>query len=234
MVAGLAGLALWTGAPAVREWLRPPFVFDPLPVPGFRALSRPSPGLTAIALAPVIPGVRHSSGLADRELCAALHAPGKRPALAYFLDPQCPICRQMLPEVIGAATASGAPLRIHLLTGLGPASEVAARAILAARAQGLEAAMRDRLARAALVPDMSYVLAVAGSVGAEPGRLAADMDSETVTAELGRAADLARIFGLRGTPATFVGHTLAEGRLGRGEIEALIRQEAGESPGPCS
>lgn len=192
-----------------------------------------SPGLTAIALAGGAEPPRPMPDLAGASLCAALFPPGPRPAIAYFLDPQCPICRRMLPDVVAAAGEAGAPLRVQLLTGLGPASDIAARAILAARVQGREADMRDRLSRAMLVTDLNYVRAAAAAIGADPDRLVADMRAPEVSVELRQAADLARLFGLRGTPATVIGRTLVEGRMSRAEMASLLTTEARESPGPC-
>jgi protein-disulfide isomerase len=151
-----------------------------------------------------------------------------------FVDPQCAICRTTTPGVEAAAAAAGMPLREHLLTGLGAASEVAARAMLAARVQGREAEMRMRLSRAALVTNAAYVEAVAREIGVDPLRLARDMMSPEVDAELDQAARLAASFGISGTPAMVIGRTVVIGAMRRAEVAALIDMERAEvAPGPC-
>lgn len=233
-MAGAAGAGV-LGALGAAWWRSPANLsFRPLGIAGFRELDRGTP-----ALSPFLP-VIGDPGLAGRrmtpaEACAALGLPAGAVGIAAFYDPQCPVCRKLLPRLSDVAAETGVSLVHHVLTGLGPASENAARATVAARGQGLEAAMRHRLLRAQLVVDAAYVAAVAEGLGADPARLGRDMAAAAVTEELVRSASLARALGILGTPATVIGRTLVSGDMGMAEIIALIERERAEVfPGPCS
>lgn len=221
---------------------------------GFRGLRGSGP-LTVAALATIGIGGEETgaggidfgdaTGRGDAALCAALFgdATGAGPAagrgavpVAFFYDFLCPICRDILPELEAMAADPGAGIALswHVLTGLGPASDTAARAVLAARGLGQEAALRRRLMRAAFQPDRAYVAAVARSIGADPAALLAAMDRPAVGAELARGRALARAFAIPGTPALVVGRTRVIGALRRPALTRLITIEAADrSPWPC-
>lgn len=208
--------------------------FRPLGLPGFRELDRGT-----AALSPLGPGLgdpgSDAAGLSLAEVCRALGGSAGRIGITAFYDPQCSICRRLLPRLTQVAADADVTLVHHVLTGLGPASELAARATVAARAQGLEEPMRQRLLRARLVVDSAYVAAIAVGLGADPARLGRDMADAGVTAELARSAALARALGILGTPATLIGRTLVSGDMTADAIVALIERERAEvSPGPCS
>lgn len=219
--------------------------FEPLDRPaGFRSLGGSRP-LTTAALATIGIGNDASGDVPDlgggAGLCAALFGPEPMPAgtvpVAFFYDFLCPICRRMLPDLerMAADPAAGIALVFHVLTGLGPASGTAARAVLAARSLGAEAALRRRLMRAAFQPDRAYVAAVARGTGADPDRLLAAMDAPAIDAELGRGRALARAFAIPGTPALIVGRTRVIGALESVALARLVAIEAADPlPLPCS
>lgn len=82
----------------------------------------------------------------------------------------------------GARGALGRPHRLahHELPTFGPTSELAALALLAAAAQGRQAAMRARLPRSGLVTDGGDIRAVAEPLGLGWSLLRRDMRSEVV------------------------------------------------------
>lgn len=114
-------------------------------------------------------------------------------------------------------------------------SDLAARAALAADKQGAYAATHARLMRTSFVVTPAYVEAMATDMGLDAPRLSHDMRDPAVDAALARAGNLARVFGMVGTPTLVVGSTMVEGAVTLAQLEALIalERDAGAS-GPCA
>lgn len=236
----LAGLAL--AAAGLALWRSPLFTDPPLQLTemedpeGFRQVQA-GPVSPAGALFVGLDGgapdaLRSTRAAVAADLCAALFdatAAGTVP-VAYFYDYQCPICRRLSPRLRDLA---GVTLTWHDLAGLGPASEVAARAAIAARAQGAFDVFHDRMMRAAFQPNEGYVTALAESIGIDAQRLLADMQSRAVTERLNRSRAVADAFGLPGTPGLVIGRTLVIGDLDDGKLRRLVAIEAA-APGRCS
>ncbi len=237
----LAGIA---GALALARRLDIPDVLVPAPKlrftdldspQGFRTLPRGPISLAGAVFAgldgPVSDDLEQVRAAVVADLCGTLFnatAPGTVP-VAYFYDYQCPICRRLTPRLRGL---SGVALTWHDLAGLGPASELAARAAIAAREQGAFDALHDRMMRAAFQPTDGYVIALAESAGIDATRLIADMNSAAVTRRLNRSQALADLFGMPGTPSFVIGRTLVIGDVDDQTLNRLVELEAAE-PGPC-
>ena len=168
----------------------------------------------------------------DRDLCGTLHstvtAPGTVP-VAYFYDYQCPICRRLSPRL---RDLPGITLTWHDLASLGVASDLAARAAIAARAQGAFDAFHDRMMRAVFQPTDGYISALAESVGIDAKRLLADMAAPEVTRQMNRSRALSDRFGMPGTPGLVIGRTLVIGDVDDKTLNRIIALEAA-APGPC-
>ena len=147
---------------------------------------------------------------------------GSAVPIAYFFDYQCPICRRLSPRLLGL---QGVSIQWHDLAGLGPASEVSARAAIAARAQGAYAAFHERLMRARFQATESYVATLAESVGIVPERLLADMDSPETSARMWLSRALASKFGMAGTPGLVIGKSVVIGDARTREIERIVAEE---------
>jgi protein-disulfide isomerase len=86
--------------------------------------------------------------------------------------------------------------------------------------------------RGGFVPTPAFLDGLAGRLGVDPARMRADMESAEVAAEIAETRALARLFGLRGTPALVVGRTVVEGVIADATLEALIAIERAAGPPP--
>jgi protein-disulfide isomerase len=154
----------------------------------------------------------------------ALGAARPEITLVEFSDYRCPYCKRMQP-VIADLLESMPGLRVVVkeIPILGPASVTAARAALAAQAQGKFAAFRDALMRLRGEPDEATVLQIAAELGLDQARFRRDMASEAVTRRLGANLALAQALGIQGTPAFVAGEKLFPGVVPGDQLrEALL------------
>lgn len=209
--------------------------FTPLPgLPGFRRMG-PAPGAVSPLALPMGAGSARSPVAPPADPCAALFGaqPGVVP-IALFTDFNCPSC-QSLGVALEQRVAEDGRLRLHWHDWpiLGPASVTAARAALAAEAQGGRAAMTARLRRGALRPSAAHLSALAAEAGLDGARLLADMADPRIDDQLAQTAALAGLLGLVGTPGLVVGRTVVNGTPPPPVLTRLIRHEAAR-PGACS
>jgi len=155
--------------------------------------------------------------------------------IAYFSEFRCPNCRALerdLDEIL-AEGSDTVQLVQHELPIFGPASELAARASVAAAQQGLQQPLRQRFMRTSLVADQRSVLAVAADVGLDSARLARDMNSAEVEAELDRTRAVADVFGFVGTPGLVIGRTVVKGAVPGSLLRRIIADELSLPPLAC-
>lgn len=236
MGAGAAGLA--GGIYAL--WPARQFEFTLLDRPrGFRRIAR-SDGLSAARLLVGMddPSLRPAP-LSDAQICALTYGgqpigPGHL-TIAIFSDFFCPYCRVLDDKVRGLAAGDD---RINIIPHevplLGRASQFAARAVIAAEAQGAYDAFHARLIRTTFIPNPAYLRSLVESENLDLGQFQRDMQSETTDRRLQESAGLFRAFGFVGTPALAVGRTLVNGVISSAELRALIRLELTDSgPSAC-
>ncbi len=108
---------------------------------------------------------------------------------------------------------------------LGPESEAAARAALAAHAQGKFLPFHDALMAAAEPLTLPVMLDLARSLGLDVAKLQADMDAPETRAAIERNRALARDLDISGTPAFIVGSELVPGAVDFHALQALVSQE---------
>jgi protein-disulfide isomerase len=142
--------------------------------------------------------------------------------LVEFFDYRCGYCRR----VVGAVRAlvdqdEGLRVVFKEFPILGEDSVRAARAALAAERQGLYMPMHFAL-MAADDLSMNGIMAAAASVGLDTTRLAADMESPEVQAEIAANYALARDLGIEGTPAFVVDDQLIPGAVSQEHLAAVI------------
>ena len=105
---------------------------------------------------------------------------------------------------------------------LGSESTLAARAVLASRAQGLYWPFHPGAAAGGRPFDLDHILAVARSVGLDAERLARDMEAPALDALIARNAILANALRARGTPAFVIGDRMIRGALPLKQCRAAI------------
>ena len=148
-------------------------------------------------------------------------------SIAYFSEFRCPYCRALERDLDRLFTEHPNSFRLvqHELPIFGPASELAARASVAAARQGKQQELRRRFMRTPLVAEESSVLRVAAGLGLDVGRLTRDMASPAVQAELDRTRALADVFGFVGTPGLVVGRTVLNGALPYALLRRIAEDE---------
>lgn len=145
--------------------------------------------------------------------------------LVEFFDYNCPYCRRVAPVML-EAEAADPQLRIVYkeLPILGPDSEFAAKAALAAHRQGLYVPFHKALMQAKGAADEASVLAVAAEVGLDLERLKVDMQDPAIALAIERNLQLAIALRINGTPGFVVGKQILRGAADLGTLQELIRQ----------
>src|SRR5205823_3690220 len=134
--------------------------------------------------------------------------------IVEFFDYACPHCKAAEPSV-AQLVRDDAKVRVVYkeLPILGDASVAAARAALAAHAQGKYQAFHDALMKVPGAPNEATVFRVASEVGLDVERLKKDMASPDIAATLQKNYTLAQSLGINGTPAFVIGDAFAPGAV---------------------
>ena len=140
-----------------------------------------------------------------------------------FFDYNCGYCKTVLDDVF-ALVEQDADVRVVFkeLPILAPSSVTAARAALAASAQGLYVDYHNALMehRGGLSDDTIFSLAE--QVGLDVDRLRADMEDPAIDRAIADNLALARALGVRGTPAFVVGETVIPGAVGLDDLRQAV------------
>ncbi|PJI92950.1 protein-disulfide isomerase [Yoonia maricola] len=142
-----------------------------------------------------------------------------------FFDYNCPHCKRAavnVKELIAADSDLRVVYREWPILGAG--SVFAARAALAARAQGKYEEMHVGLMEMRGQADEASVLALARSVGLDVDQLVTDMQSEEVTSHLATSDQLAQSLGFTGTPAFVIGDALVPGVASVSDLQTYIAE----------
>ena len=172
------------------------------------------------------------------DLCPALFGPAlptEIVPIAYFSEFRCPYCRALERDLDTLLAEDPASFRLiqHELPIFGPASELAARASVAAARQGKQRELRRRFMRTPLVAEPASVLRVATDIGLDVDQLAYDMASPEVQAELDRTRALADIFGFIGTPGLVIGRTVLNGAISYTLLRRIAEDEKSRQTPVC-
>lgn len=235
-----AGIAVWWIWPHLAPHFVGSFEFEPMKdPPGFRRIDGgqvsgfPSP-LLGLDTPPAV-DLSAEEKAARADVCTALFggppAPGVVP-IASFSDYNCPYCRVLTEKLTSIADRADGRVEItwHEWPLLGPTSDFAAKAALAADLQNGYLDFHKRLMRTRLIPTETYLTEFAVETGADPAQLLADMDGPEVAARLRNTRAVARILGLVGTPSLVIGRTVVVGAVSEAFITALIEQERQDGP----
>lgn len=133
-------------------------------------------------------------------------------AVVEFFDYNCPYCRKAMP-VMKELEKNDANLRIVYkeFPILGPGSEFAARAALAAARQGKYFVFHDAMMSHTGKIDEQSVLAIAEERGLDVVRLKADMADPEIEKMISRNMELAQELGITGTPGFIIGQEIIGG-----------------------
>jgi protein-disulfide isomerase len=144
-------------------------------------------------------------------------------SLVEFFDYRCPYCKQVEPS-LEALLKEDRQLRLVYkeMPVLGQASTIAARAALAARAQGKYDEFHRALMTAKGQIDEAVVYKVAGSVGLDVERLKKDMATPEVDKAIKANLDLADALDIRGTPGFVIGDEIVPGAVDLNTLKQLI------------
>ncbi|WP_430436787.1 DsbA family protein [Oceanibaculum nanhaiense] len=151
--------------------------------------------------------------------------PDGRITIVEFFDYQCGYCKAMKPAMQNIL-ASEKDVRVVMkeFPILSEVSTIAARAALAAQAQGKYAALHDRLMGHRGRLSEEAIFAAAQEVGLDVERLKADMQAPSVEAVLKRNHMLAERLEISGTPTFIVGETLVPGAVNEEGMRKLIAE----------
>jgi protein-disulfide isomerase len=153
-------------------------------------------------------------------------------AIVEFFDYNCPYCRSMAPVLSQALDADGKIRFVYKEWPiLGPGSEFAARAALAAHKQGKYEAFHDALMNSTEPATEARVLDVARANGLDIERLERDMAGDDILQALARNMETARTLGITGTPTYVIGDEIVRGAVGLRILQASIAQARNASTG---
>ena len=146
-----------------------------------------------------------------------------------FFDYRCGYCKKVAP-LVKQLLADDPNVRVVYkeLPILGADSTVAARAALAAHAQGKYAALHDALMAADGPFTLPVIQELARKAGLDIARLQADMETPEVHASLERNHALAQALGIQGTPAFVIGAELVPGAVELSSLKALVSRARGK------
>jgi protein-disulfide isomerase len=150
--------------------------------------------------------------------------------LVEFFDYNCPYCRGMV-QVIRDAESADPQLRIVYkeFPILGPGSEFAAKAALAANRQGKYLAFHEALMQAKSRVDESKTLEIASAIGLEVNRLKTDMQDPAIESAIKQNIGLAEALRISGTPGFVVKNQMFVGARDLRYLQSAIKQ-AGDTP----
>ncbi len=144
--------------------------------------------------------------------------------LVVFTDYDCPYCRATAP-VLNRLLTGDPKLKIvwREMPVLGPESEAAAAAALAAAQSGKYPSFH-RLLFAENRPDRRGIAAAARAAGLDPGQLATEARGRAVKAEIAANLRLAQQLQIGATPFFVIGNRTYEGAIGYEALAAAVAQ----------
>ncbi|MBI1205793.1 MAG: thioredoxin domain-containing protein [Azospirillum sp.] len=146
--------------------------------------------------------------------------------LVEFFDYQCGYCKSVFPTLV-KLIGEDSKLRFVYkeFPILSPASRTAAKAALAARAQGKYVVFHNALMAYRGQLSDEVVKRLAGSVGLDVARLERDMESAAVDAQITANHELASALDINGTPGFVIGGHVIPGAVDMDSLKKLIAAE---------
>jgi protein-disulfide isomerase len=140
-----------------------------------------------------------------------------------FFDYRCPYCKSVAAAFVDLYEKDGkVRLVLKEFPILGPESEFAAKAALAAQKQGKY--REFHLAMMSFKGKMTNddVRQLAAKVGLDVAKLEQDMQDPAITETINRNYALAEALGIKGTPAFIIGNELVPGAITADEMQKRI------------
>lgn len=146
--------------------------------------------------------------------------------LVEFFDYQCGYCKAVHPDVLKLVeTEKRARIVLKEFPILGPASVIASKAALAARAQGKYEPLHNALMVHREQLDEATVFKLAASVGLDTEVLKRDMESPVVLRIIAENQALAASLGIRGTPAFLTPNRMSPGAIKLDEMKRMLAEQ---------
>jgi protein-disulfide isomerase len=145
--------------------------------------------------------------------------------LVEFFDYNCPYCRQSVADV-ERLLAEDPKLKVVYrdMPVLGPDSERFARASLSAAEQGRYRGFYSNVFRGQGALSQERLIRTVRVAGLNEAKVATDLSSKAIEAEIRKNLDLGRALGLTGTPSYVVGNRILSGAVGYEELKAAIEE----------
>lgn len=146
-------------------------------------------------------------------------------AIVEFFDYRCTYCKRVA-DAVSRLQQEDPDVRVVYKDYpiLGEASELAARAALASKAQGNHLDFHEALLASEQELTEERVFAIATEVGLDPARLRTDMESPSIQSTIDRNRSLARELGIKGTPGFIIGTEIIPGAVALKELKHFVRQ----------
>lgn len=146
-------------------------------------------------------------------------------AVVEFFDYNCGYCKAVHDDALKLVKDDGRLRYVYKeFPILGPGSIVAAKAALAARAQGKYVEAHNALMSHRGRLDESAVFRILGDAGLDVTKLKADMEAPAVAKAIESNLLLADKLGIRGTPAFIIGDELAPGAIKLDEMKRMVAE----------
>lgn len=143
--------------------------------------------------------------------------------LTEFFDYNCPFCKKIMPKMQQLISADpGLRVVFREWPVFGEGSDFAARAALAALAQGKYWQMHSGLMQMRDRAAEPSVMRVVRKLGLDEAKLRADMQSDRVSSHIAASFELADHMSLAGTPTLIAGDDAVFGDQSLDDIQALI------------
>jgi protein-disulfide isomerase len=165
----------------------------------------------------------------DDPLSPTAGNPNGNVTLVEFFDYRCPYCKQVEPS-LEQLLGDDRQLRFVFkeFPVLGPESDTAAHAALAARKQGKYDAFHRAMMAAPGHFDEPTIYKVAANVGLDIDRLKEDMKAPEIEKELKANVDLGNELEIDGTPGFIIGDQIVPGAMSMDELKKLIATARGD------
>jgi protein-disulfide isomerase len=145
--------------------------------------------------------------------------------IVEFFDARCPFCKRLAGEM-AELLRKDRNVRVVMkdLPVLGPASVVAARALLAAQRQGKYNEFYDRLMALRGEPTEAAMRAEAERIGMDIARWQRDMLDPAIQQRIDTNMELARALRIEGTPALIIGDAFIPGAVPLADLERAVAE----------
>ncbi len=145
--------------------------------------------------------------------------------IVEFFDAQCGFCKQLHPAMEALIRRDpGVRVVLKDLPVLGPNSQLAARALVAAQRQGRYVPLYDALLEMRTPLTEPALRQAAERVGLDWARLRREMDEPAVQRRIEANLRLAAELGVEGTPALVIGRTLVPGAVDLPTLQRLVAE----------